>query len=107
MQFMPGTAAAMAHKLWLDPTACSPATPHLNIRMGIDRIPFMLGSYNAGPGNILEAQDLAGCSGLATNRWMSIDSSLPEITGRDAPETISYVQRIESLFGELTRESKS
>lgn len=123
MQLMPGTAAEMAHKIRLDPTACSPAVPHLNIRMGIaydrkcwdmwkketgiDRIRFMLGSYNAGPGNILEAQDLAGRSGLATNRWLSIASSLPEITDRHARETISYVQQIESLFSELTKESKS
>lgn len=65
----------------------------------------MFGSYNAGPGNILEAQDLVGCSGLATNRWLSIASSLPEIIGRHARETISYVQRIESLYNDLTMES--
>lgn len=120
MQLMPDTAAELAHTLGLDPTVCSPAAPHLNIRMGIayerkcwdmwkketgiDCICFMLGSYTAGPGDLLDAQDLAGRSGLATNRWMSIASILPEITSRHARETISYVQRIESLFSDITME---
>jgi membrane-bound lytic murein transglycosylase MltF len=35
---------------------------------GPERIRFILASYNDGPGSILEAQDLAKRSGMATDR---------------------------------------
>jgi soluble lytic murein transglycosylase-like protein len=117
MQLMPGTGADMARKVSVNFT---PQVPHVNIRLGIaydrfcwevwkketglERVRFMLGSYNAGVGNILEAQDLAGRSGLATDHWSAIASSLPNITGRHADETINYVSRIERLYAELTQE---
>lgn len=121
MQLMPGTARDMASKLGLLHRS-SVANPNTNIRMGIaydrqcwdiwkkesaaERIRFMFGSYNAGPGNILAAQKMAGQSGLATDRWLSIISALPEITGqKNSAETINYVAKIERLYGELTKES--
>jgi len=95
MQLMPDTAADMAATLGGDPHL-----PHTNIRLGIaydrqcwnvwaeengiERIRFMLGSYNAGPGNILRAQQLAERAKLPTDRWEFITMSLPEITGRHA-----------------------
>lgn len=119
MQLMPGTSLEMAKKLKIDN---SPLVVPVNIRMGIaydrqcwgiwkkengiERIRFMLGSYNAGPGNIIKAQDLAGRSGLATDRWASIVASLPEITGKHATETINYVSKIERLYAELTKEER-
>jgi len=119
MQLMPGTAADMARKLSISKAVY---VPHVNIRMGIaydrqcwnvwaketgsERRRFMLGSYNAGIGNILEAQDLAGRSGLATDRWLSIVSALPSITGeKHAAETIDYVAKIERIYSELTKDS--
>jgi membrane-bound lytic murein transglycosylase F len=114
MQLMPGTAAEMAAKYGTDDDI---QLPHVNIRYGIaydkrcfdvwskesgrERIRFMLGSYNAGVGNILEAQKLAALAGLATDRWPSIASYLPSITGRHATETINYVAKIERLFDQL------
>ena len=121
MQLMPGTSADMAQKLGIKNT---PEIPHVNIRMGlaydrqcwdiwkkesgIERIRFMLGSYNAGPGNILDAQALA-CSvdhRLPTDRWLSIVATLPEITGKRSQETIEYVAKIERLFKQLTTREK-
>jgi len=118
MQLMPGTGAEMARSLGVNFT---PQIPHINIRLGIaysrrcwemwkkeaglERTRFMFGSYNAGPGNILEAQDLAQRSNLAPDRWDSIVASLPSITGeKNSRETINYVARIEQLYAELTKE---
>jgi soluble lytic murein transglycosylase-like protein len=80
MQVMPGTAAEMARKHGIEG---DPEAPHVNIRLGTaydrrcfnvwaaeedrERIRFMFGSYNAGPGNILTAQSIAGKRGLPTD----------------------------------------
>ena len=117
MQLMPGTASDMAERLNI-PDA--PLFPHINIRMGIlyarrcwniwkkekgvERLRFMLGSYNAGPANMIEAQKLAHTWGLPTDEWASIIAALPEITGPYAQETIVYVARVESLFETLKEE---
>ena len=118
MQLMPGTAADMAKKLKLPNT---PQVPHINIRLGVayarqcwdmwkdergkERLRFMFGSYNAGPGNILKAQRAAKRYLLYPDQWLSIVSCLPEITGKHAAETINYVQRIERIYSELTKNS--
>ena len=115
MQVMPGTAAEMARKHGIEG---DPKTPETNIRLGtaydlrcfnvwaaeegLERLRFMFGSYNAGPGNIVAAQDLAGKKGLPTGSWQSIIATLPEITGKHAPETIAYVTRIEGYYRQLT-----
>lgn len=115
MQLMPATAAEMARRLRI---ANAPRVPHVNIRMGIayarrcwdfwsaprrkeDRIRFMLGSYNAGPGNILKAQGMAEDRMFDLDRWHSIEVCLPAITGKHAVETINYVSRVERLYAEL------
>ena len=119
MQLMPPTSADMAAKLGINNT---PEIPHVNIRMGlaydrqcwdiwkkesgIERIRFMFGSYNAGPGHIVTAQQQAADSGLAADRWQSIVAMLPDVTGRNATETINYVNKVESLFGQLTTKEK-
>ena len=66
-----------------------------------DRIHFMFGSYNAGKGNILKAQKAAEKRKLNPNLWESIESALPEITGKHSRETISYVEKIEHVKGVL------
>ena len=48
-------------------------------------------SYNAGQGNILEAQTRAG----GARCWDRIGSELSAVTGRHAAETLGYVSRIE------------
>lgn len=116
MQLMPGTAAEMAAKYPGDDGTI--LLPHINIRLGIaydrscfdiwqaehgrERIRFMLGSYNAGRKSIINAQKLAVKKGLPPDQWKSIAAVLPEITGDDdAPETINYVKKVESLFDKL------
>ena len=66
-----------------------------------DRINFMFGSYNAGKGNILKAQKAAEKRRLNPNLWESIESALPEITGKHSRETISYIDKIEHVKGVL------
>lgn len=115
MQLMPGTAAEMAAKHPGDDGTI--LLPHINIRLGIaydrkcfdiwqaergrERIRFMLGSYNAGPGHIVTAQQRAAHRGLAADQWQSIVAMLPEVTGKHAKETINYVNKVESLFDRL------
>lgn len=53
-------------------------------------------SYNAGAGNIIQAQRRCRAYGLLQCRyWSEIKLFLPAITGRHAAETMSYVASIE------------
>jgi len=63
----------------------------------MDRVRFMFGSYNAGKGNILRAQKIAESQGNNPNLWSSIQSSLPEVTGKRSQETIHYIKKIERV----------
>ncbi|MFQ5521222.1 MAG: transglycosylase SLT domain-containing protein [Candidatus Methylomirabilia bacterium] len=62
-----------------------------------DRINFMLGSFNAGQGNILKAQRLAKKEGLNHNLWEAIERTLPNVTGRYSRETIGYVRKTNTI----------
>ena len=62
-----------------------------------DRLDFMFGSFNAGKGNILKAQKHAQRRGLNENLWASIELVLPAITGKRSNETITYVNRIQTI----------
>ncbi len=66
-----------------------------------DRINFMLGSYNAGKGNILKAQRIAKKKGLNKNLWQSIERTLPKVTGKRSKETIGYIRKINKIKGVL------
>jgi membrane-bound lytic murein transglycosylase F len=66
-----------------------------------DRINFMFGSYNAGKGSILKAQEIARKEGLDQNLWSSIPPTLPKVTGSRSSETISYVKKIDKIKGVL------
>ena len=59
-----------------------------------EKLKFMFGSYNAGRSNILRAQRVALGDGLPGTVWESIELALPEVTGRHARETVTYVSRI-------------
>lgn len=59
-----------------------------------DRRRLAQASYNAGAGNIIKAQRL--CDGA--RHWPEISACLPHVTGRNAAETITYVQRIERWY---------
>ncbi len=103
MQIMPGTSAEVSRELWLPDNALDPQS---NILMGIhyarkmwdifkketglDRLCFMFGAYNAGPGNIIKAQRLVSRPDI----WQEIVAVLSQVTGEHALETIQYVERI-------------
>ncbi|MEA3428776.1 MAG: transglycosylase SLT domain-containing protein [Thermodesulfobacteriota bacterium] len=70
-------------------------------RSHIDRINFMFGSYNAGKGNIIKAQKIAKNKGLNPNTWESIQSTLPDVTGKRSKETIGYINKIGEIKGVL------
>jgi len=55
-----------------------------------DRQSLALASYNAGAGNVLKAQELAG----GARGYAAIIKRLPRVTGDYASETIAYVTRI-------------
>ncbi len=62
-----------------------------------DRLDFMFGAYNAGKGNIFRAQRHAKRKGLDPNRWRTMESTLPSVTGGHSRETISYVGKIRKV----------
>jgi membrane-bound lytic murein transglycosylase MltF len=62
-----------------------------------DRLDFTFGAYNAGKGNIIQAQKRAESSGLDPNLWSSIEQTLPQVTGRSSKETLDYVMKIRSI----------
>ena len=59
-----------------------------------ERLKYMLGSYNAGRGNILRAQRIVLREGLDATHWSAIEQKLPQVTGRRSGETIAYVTRV-------------
>lgn len=80
MQIMPATG----NHLGIDITACSPAenirtgTKYINRLHGIfetkipdpdERMKFILASYNAGPGHVLDAMKLAEKNGMDPHKW--------------------------------------
>jgi membrane-bound lytic murein transglycosylase F len=104
-QFMPGTWAETCERLgWEN------VSPHLarfaieagayymvrlrnswsSPRPEIDRWDLARASYNAGFGNLLKAQKIAGGAVL----YADIIAALPEVTGYHSRETITYVERI-------------
>lgn len=59
-----------------------------------DRHNLACGAYNAGAGNIIRAQRLAG----DPSGWEPVASVLPQVTGRHATETVNYVKRIRATY---------
>ncbi len=112
MQIMPRTFEEIKRK---HPTIKgSRAQPRWNIAAGIyydrqiwkvwkadrpfqDRLNFTFGAYNAGKANVIKAQRMAKSQGLDPNRWNSVETALPDITGRHSRETIGYVKKINTI----------
>lgn len=116
MQVMPGTFQEIRLELGLPNR---PYDPETNIRAGIyydmkcfrfwtedrnlrEKLRLMFASYNAGPGNIFEAQKVVRgrrlCNGV---EWDCIKQGLPSVTGKHSEETIQYVDRIEGFYAVL------
>ena len=66
-------------------------------RPDIDRICLAMASYNAGLGNILDAQRRAG----DPSSYSEIIEKLPSVTGDHSAETIDYVKKILFFYDEL------
>lgn len=62
-------------------------------RPDFERHNLALGAYNAGLGNIIKAQKMAGNPA----EWDPVAEKLPLVTGRHAKETIDYVKKIRSF----------
>ena len=113
MQVMPATFEEIRKELGLPNR---PYDPSVNIRAGIyydlkcfqfwtedrtmrEKLRLMFASYNAGPGNILNAQKVVRgrnlCSGV---EWDCIKQGLPSVTGNHSKETIQYVERVEGFY---------
>lgn len=112
-QFMPGTWSDISQRMGLG--AVSPHNAKAAIDAGayymarlylswsaprpdMDRWDLARASYNAGMGNLLKAQRIAG----GANRYAEIITALPEVTGHHSRETITYVQRIHKIYRRLT-----
>jgi membrane-bound lytic murein transglycosylase F len=114
MQLMPRTFAELKKK---NPELKNVLDPRWNIAAGIyydssmymkwredrpflDRMRFMLGSYNAGFRTILRAQKLSRKNGFSGRDWESIKSVAPKVYKWREKETLGYVSKIEKLMGD-------
>ncbi|BBO90617.1 transglycosylase SLT domain-containing protein [Desulfosarcina ovata] len=112
MQIMPRTFAEIRRKQPV--IKGSREQPRWNIAAGIyydrqlwntwtakrpfnDRLNFTFGAYNAGKMNIIKAQRVARKKGFDPNRWLSIERSLPAVTGKSSRETIGYINKIQLI----------
>lgn len=104
-QFMPGTWLEVSRALGYDGLSPQMAAPAIEAgayymgrmrsiwtapRQEADRHSLAMASYNAGAGNIIKAQRVAG----GPPDYASIIAALPQVTGRHANETQTYVPRI-------------
>lgn len=113
MQLMPRTFADLKNK---NPELSNVMEPRWNIAAGIyydstlfskwqedrqflDRMRFMLGSYNAGFSTILRAQKLSRKNGFNGRDWHSIKSVAPKVYRWREKETLGYISKIEKLMG--------
>lgn len=111
-QFMPGTWTDVSRQMGygdVSPHLARYAIPAGAYYMGklrkswssprpeADRHSLAMASYNAGFGNLLKAQKLAG--GAA--EYAPIADRLPDVTGRYADETLTYVHRIWSYWTQM------
>lgn len=67
-----------------------------------DRLNFTFGSYNAGFGTLLRAQDICKTKGLNENYWQSIETVAPEVPQWRHDETLQYVKKIKTFVDEIT-----
>lgn len=110
-QFMPATWAEWSVKAGYkgsspeDPLAAIPVAAQYmaylmaqwsSPRPHIDRLCLALASYNAGLGNMLEAQKRQSGALL----YSEIIKGLPAVTGKHSQETITYVKRILGYWSE-------
>ena len=113
MQLMPRTFADLKDK---KPELSNVMEPRWNIAAGIyhdstlfskwqedrhflDRMRFMLGSYNAGFSNVLRAQKFSRKNGFSGRDWHSIKSLANKVSRWREKETLGYMSKIEIMMG--------
>jgi len=122
MQIMPGTFSDIKRKELFEKGSI--LDPKINIRAGIwydremwsmwshkesfdDRINFMFGSYNAGAGNLIKAQEYCNKNPNSygnPHSWYCIDKTLHFVTGELSSETKGYVKNIDIIHEILRRD---
>lgn len=111
MQLMPSTYRAIQTKR---PELKAIDDPESNIAAGIlydrdlwrayedhaheERLRFMFGGYNAGPGTMRRAKSVARSEQLDEYRWQSVQSVAPKVERWRYRETLGYVGRIEEYY---------
>jgi membrane-bound lytic murein transglycosylase F len=120
MQLMPGTYAAIRSRR---PELGDIENPEWNIAAGImhnrylwqtwkeprsteERLRFMFGSYNAGQGTILRAQNMARAEQLDHRSWSSIETVAPRVQRWRYKETLPYVRKIEDTHRRLSQQPR-
>ncbi|MBT5835371.1 MAG: transglycosylase SLT domain-containing protein [Deltaproteobacteria bacterium] len=120
MQLMPRTFAELKKK---NPDLRKVTDPRWNISAGIyydsslfskwkedreflDRVRFMLGSYNAGFRTILRAQKVSRKKGYSGKDWDSIKTIAPQVSRWRDKETLGYINKIEILMGDAAKQNK-
>ncbi len=63
--------------------------------------PFMFGSYNAGRGTLLRAQNIARLRILDPVLWLSIRTVAPDVPRWRHEETLTYVEKIQANIGRM------
>ena len=71
-------------------------------RPEIQRWRLVLASYNAGAGNVIDAQKKCGMP----RSWQAIAPCMEQVTGKHAKETIDYVRLIGRWYGQLCNWSR-
>jgi membrane-bound lytic murein transglycosylase MltF len=61
----------------------------------------MFGSYNAGRGTLLRAQDVARSKALDPQAWLNIQTVAPEVPRWRHTETLGYVRKIEANLARM------
>jgi soluble lytic murein transglycosylase-like protein len=69
-----------------------------------ERLRFMFGGYNAGPGTMRRAKSVARSEKLDEYRWTSVESVAPRVDRWRYRETLFYVARIEDIHQNLGTE---
>ena len=62
---------------------------------------FMFGSYNAGRGTLLRAQEVARSKTLDPRAWLNIQTVAPEVPRWRHTETLGYVRKIETNLARM------
>jgi membrane-bound lytic murein transglycosylase MltF len=117
MQLMPSTYKAIQTN---NPELKAIDDPESNIAAGImynrdlwrryedhteeERLRFMFGGYNAGPGTMRRAKSVARTEQLDEFRWQSVQSVAPRVQRWRYRETLFYVARIEDTYRALRTE---